>query len=442
MAGTVAISFDAAGKLSRYRNMAGQSNITVNKLADWLYRAKITIDHTKIDSDLTDFVDTVVLDSGNFDFTKARSDGYDIRFTSDDGNTLLSYERVSHDNVGETAEYHIRIHSVSSSTDTIYYMYYGNAGAADGADPTAVWDANFVMVQHMNDSPDTSHIADSTANNNDGTKKGANEPVEAAGKIGKAQDFDGSNDNINLGHPASLDPGTGSFAISGWFNTSSTGSETNIISTYDPTGVRFYIEKYSNESIQFYIYDGTHYSGLTPAGWNVSDGNWHYFTLVCDKDNLKFKAALDGGAFIESTYDAFNIVFTADLYIGQWAGGYRWDGLLDEIRFSNTARSAAWNKAEYNAGNGTLHTMADDSVNIVRMLKLYAVRNMTGSSNTVFDALLTMYAIRRLTGKSDTVFDAMLAMYAIRSLGGQADIEFTPYLYLGIDGDSGLVTRY
>jgi len=168
-------------------------------LSGYNTRRKITIDHTKIDSDLTDFPVLVKLTSSNFDFSKANSDGYDIRFTEDDGTTLLKYERERHDSANQIAEYWVKIPSVSSSADTEFYIYYRTTDTADGADPTNVWDSNYELVTHMKDDPDTSHVADSTANNNDGTKKAANEPIEADGKIAKAQDFDGSNDYISCG---------------------------------------------------------------------------------------------------------------------------------------------------------------------------------------------------------------------------------------------------
>ena len=55
---------------------------TANWLSGWTYRKEITIDATKIDADLTDFPVLVKLTSTNFDFSKVRSDGFDIRFTS------------------------------------------------------------------------------------------------------------------------------------------------------------------------------------------------------------------------------------------------------------------------------------------------------------------------------------------------------------------------
>jgi len=177
-------------------------------------KLKLTIDHTKIDSDLTDFPVLVKLTSSNFDFSKSNSDGYDIRFTSSDGTTLLKYERERHDSTNQVAEYWVKIPSVSSSADTEFYIYYRTDDTADGADPTNVWDSNFKAVYHLKDLT-TSSVEDSTANDNDGTKKGTNEPTEVDGKIDKAQNFDGSDDYISAPDSASLDI-TGEITIEFW----------------------------------------------------------------------------------------------------------------------------------------------------------------------------------------------------------------------------------
>ncbi len=121
-------------------------------LSGYVSRIKLTIDHTKIDENLSDFPVLVKLSSGNFDFSKSNSDGFDIRFTSDDGETLLKYERERHDNVGELAEYWVKIPSVSSSVDVDFYIYFRTSDTEDGADPTAVWDENFKGVWHSKNS--------------------------------------------------------------------------------------------------------------------------------------------------------------------------------------------------------------------------------------------------------------------------------------------------
>ena len=99
--------------------------------SDWQYRKKLTINHALVSSDQTDFPILVKLDSTNFDFTKSRSDGYDIRFTSSDGTTLLTYERERHDATNQVAEYWVKIPTLSSSTNTDIYLYYTPDYATD-----------------------------------------------------------------------------------------------------------------------------------------------------------------------------------------------------------------------------------------------------------------------------------------------------------------------
>ncbi|PIQ07034.1 MAG: hypothetical protein COW72_01295, partial [Candidatus Nealsonbacteria bacterium CG18_big_fil_WC_8_21_14_2_50_37_10] len=91
--------------------------------------------------------------------------------------------RERHDQANSLAEYWVKVPSVSGTVNTEFYIYYGNSGAADGADPTAVWDANFKGVWHLKDKTSTT-IGDSTTNANDGTKYAVNEPIEVDGKIG------------------------------------------------------------------------------------------------------------------------------------------------------------------------------------------------------------------------------------------------------------------
>ncbi len=71
----------------------------------WLSKKIITIDHTKIDEDLTDFPVLVNLTIDNFDFSKSLSNGFDIRFISFSEETELKYERERYDDKAVVAEY-------------------------------------------------------------------------------------------------------------------------------------------------------------------------------------------------------------------------------------------------------------------------------------------------------------------------------------------------
>ena len=439
--------FDALGSLALGRAMAGQADISIDRLGGWKYRKIITIDKTAAGATAMDIVDCVLLTDANFDFSLARSDGFDIRFTSSDGNTLLKYERTSYDSVGETSELHIKVPIPNGAVDTVYYMYYGNASAADGADGEAVWDDK--MVQHMDDAT-TSTITDSTQYHNDGVKKGANEPIEDVGQIGKAQLYDGSDDKITITDVASLDLGTSDFTFAAWINFSVIDHFYTVINkghySQNDEGYHIAIDDYNK--LQFVMGDGVseinNYGN--PRVHTLSINQWYHVALVLDRSGnaaTYVNGVLDDEKDI-SAYVATDISNAVDLLIGMREdGSLPIHGLIDEVRISNIARSAAWIKAEYNAGNGTLHTMVDDSGftgNI--MMAMYADRNMKSTANIVLDTLCVMYAIRQMTGTSDVVLDAQLLMYTIHYISGQADIVLTPYMYMGLEGSSGLITRY
>ena len=70
-------------------------------LNGWEYGKKITVPKSKVDADLTNFPLTVYLNEDNFDFTKAETDGKDIRFT-DKNKNHLTFERKEH--VGDSGD--------------------------------------------------------------------------------------------------------------------------------------------------------------------------------------------------------------------------------------------------------------------------------------------------------------------------------------------------
>jgi hypothetical protein len=93
----------------------------------------------------------------------------------------------------------VKVPTVSSSADTVFYMYYGNASATNQQDPTNVWDTNFKSVWHLQQDPSGAapQMLDSTSINNDGTSNGSmTTGDQVAGKAGGSLDLDGSGDFI------------------------------------------------------------------------------------------------------------------------------------------------------------------------------------------------------------------------------------------------------
>jgi biopolymer transport protein ExbB len=119
----------------------------------WLYRQKITIDHTLVAEDLTDFpvliTDAIVQASL---FAHARGDGADIVVTAGHETTRLKRDLVTYDAMAGELELYVRIPSLSSVADTEIYVYYGNAGAAETNDPDT-WNADYGVVYHLKEEP-------------------------------------------------------------------------------------------------------------------------------------------------------------------------------------------------------------------------------------------------------------------------------------------------
>ncbi len=101
---------------------------TSNWLNGWSYRRPIYIQENSGNT-LTDYQIKVVLNSTNFDFSKAKPDGSDIRFTDSDGLTLLNYWIEKWNSTNQQAVIWIKVPLINASENKTIYMYYGNPNA-------------------------------------------------------------------------------------------------------------------------------------------------------------------------------------------------------------------------------------------------------------------------------------------------------------------------
>jgi len=326
-------------------------------------RIKLTISNTNVDSDLSDFPVTIFFTSTQAEeiFTEfdADSDYMKCAFTSSDGTTQLYAEKELFDDSEQKAIYHVKVTSVSSSAGTDIYYYYDNSasdnttyiGAINTTAGGHVWDSNFKAVYHMIDAT-TSTILDSTSNNNDGTKKAANEPIETTGEVGQAQDFDGSDDKIDCGNNASLEFSTNDFGVGLLFKTTdTTDTPANLIGkmTTDTTATGWRVHKGDSASnnICFDTWEGSANSCISAASTGYLDGEFHY--LYISRTGTTLKIYLDGVEKTSTALTLRDVTNSNPLWIGKdnWENSNPFDGDIDEIRIS--VRSAAWIKATYNS---------------------------------------------------------------------------------------------
>lgn len=312
----------------------------------WSYKQQIDIDSSVIDSDLSDYKVVVKLTTSNFDFTDAESDGSDIRFTLDDELTLLSYERVIHDNINEIAEYHVKVPTASSSSDTAIFMYYGNtaSGLTDGEDAGNVWESSYKRVYHCDDLT-TSTIEDSTGNQ-DGTKGSANNPPEANSDLYKGQDFtEASSHNIQVGTLGI----NGNITIQALVKPDAFTTIDTIFGTSDSGGS--FNDRYGailalfNGNVRCWVGNNAGGAQTFTSSLSASTGVYQYVALRVDGSDLKL--------YLNGSTDSTTQTVTPNLAhpsrLGRFGdfNGHYFDGIIDELRVYSGALSDAQMKADY-----------------------------------------------------------------------------------------------
>lgn len=345
-----------AGAIEATSSISGA--ITQETIADWGHFKKIVVQTGYLDDNLTDFPLYVPVVADADIGASCRADGHDIRFTASDGTTILPYERESFSVDSGEATGNFWVKTDLSTAGTIIRIYYGNPGANDGEDAESVWDDDFKAVYHMDDAT-TSAILDSTENNNDGTKDAANTPIETDGKIGKGQDFNSANnENIDVADSVPLDI-TAALTISLWVKPETnpawaTPVTKGVSTTWDSNN---YVLGLASGRIAG-RWNGKG-SVLADAGDVLATGEWSHTAFVVEAGTTNALKLYKNGVLIKQANRSGDPTPNASvLRIGSdsgAAGGDHVNGIMDEVRISGAARSAAWIKFEY------YNTSADDN---------------------------------------------------------------------------------
>ena len=81
----------------------------------------------------------------------------------------------------------------------------------------------------------------------------------------------------------------------------------------------------------------------------VADTTWHKIDVTMDNNSKAIAIYVDGALNVSGKSTSSASSTNNNIYMGQYGGGgYYYHGLLDEVRISNTLRSAAWISTEYN----------------------------------------------------------------------------------------------
>ena len=336
---------------------------------DSKYYIPITIDSTYIDSTLTNwtFVFDQNLDSvltsinGPLDqdgIRSLKSDGGDIRFTSDiEGYDRLAVDvrNVDLDNNPASSELEIavKVPSVSSSEDTVIYMWWGGEtdelpAASDTYGQYNAYDSNYILVQ-----PEGNGDNERTNNNYSWTK--VDNPVEVDGMIGKATEYS----QVNYGNSAATQYYyTTQKPISGYKNY----TVEYLANFHRRETMTIYAERKSDayNLLCYTTVDGLRSAIRDDDGDSIFLGylndyrGWGHFSFTFDTpaDTMKlYKNGVEDDTDTNTNLDTITQTNLRSSIGAGWTGAdyvAGFDGLLDELRISLTVRSAAWIKAVYN----------------------------------------------------------------------------------------------
>jgi flagellar hook protein FlgE len=368
-AGTVQIGLSISVNKTEPTSQATEKQTSFDPLAEgWTYQKQITIDHTKVASDLTDFpIFISIIDSDLQD--KAQTDGDDILFMGYNGiQQQLNHEIEQYDGITGELFAWVNIPSISSTVDTVFYMYYGNSECSSQQHVEDTWNSNFKAVWHLQKNP-TQTIQDSTRYENDGTASGSMSSSDLVyGKVGKCLEFDGVDDYISVPDSSSLEPTD--LTLIAWYQPNEEyplngdfigkqchdywGNAAGKTYSFGINDIDNYIrggfEKSNNQQVD--------YVGNNP----ITIDTWSYLALTFDKSTQ------EGICYVNGVLNGVKNPCDSSVlwYHDPWdftMGGCRfgtgsshvinrfYSCGLDEIRVLNTPLSAEWISTEFNNQN-------------------------------------------------------------------------------------------
>jgi len=310
-------------------------------LEGWDYRRKVTITEQS-GNDLTDYQVLVELNSTNFNFAHAQTNGEDIRFADEEGN-LRDYWIEKWDAANEEAKVWVKVPSIPANGITELYMYYGNPSASSESDASATFIRvidGVVGSWHFDEGSGTTAY-DSSGNDNDGSLTNM-DPATAwvDGKFDKALEFDGIDDYVDCGNDPSLDL-PGPLSIEAWIKWTIDPSDTSdpwptIVNRNDDYGYRL-AHTQNADYFEFGVIEGS--EGRVQSLTSPTQGVWYHLVGTYDLSKLRIyvNGEFENDADRTGTISSNN----AHVIIGDRSSLDRsFTGVIDEVRIYNRALTA------------------------------------------------------------------------------------------------------
>jgi hypothetical protein len=253
---------------------------------------------------------------------------------ADAGVLQIGHDEGFGDRYGNCMIDDVRIYNRALSAEEVRYHY--NQG-----EPVAHWKF---------DEGSGTTAYDFTNNNNSGTL--INGPIWTTGKYGSALSFDGSNDYVSVADSNSLDT-ENAVTVSAWIKTGDyySGTQGYILRKGEEgagnVDYGFSIQG-SPGYLKFDFNNGGWQAGTLDTSQSVTDNDWHFVSVTYDRNHyIYYVDGIRGDSIVQTTAMAKT---TKDLYIGNDLTAYYFNGLIDDVRVYNYARTEEQIKQDYNAG--------------------------------------------------------------------------------------------
>ena len=317
------------------------------------FRIPLTIQAAQVASTLTDFPVYVDLSTlGSHFFSNVRSDGGDIRVTTNDGETELSREIVSINTGGETGEMHFLAPTISSSANTTFYIYYGATDELEyQPDSTygseSVWSQNYEVVYHFEENPGGTapQYIDSTGNSV-GTAINMESGDQVNGLVGKAASVDGVNEHIETNYSGSVLNSTWSIFLNA--NGTQGACDGTIFSRgTNISGLNYGGCQASNE-LGYHWNDDANSWGFG-GGPIFPTNEWALAAMVVNSSQATFYSVTSSGltSGVNTITHTTSVIDNLDFGWDSFGDTRSFSGTMDEARLLSVERTGDWLSAEY-----------------------------------------------------------------------------------------------
>lgn len=190
-------------------------------------------------------------------------------------------------------------------------------------------------------------VKDMSGNSNDGIVNGDAKLVD--GKFGKALEFDGIDDFVEVPLTPSITFGEGdSLTVQAWVKTDDSPTQNDgIVGNYRQSTQALWVFGHSGDDpahrgkFTFSVRDvGKVHSAGLKSPKPLNDGEWHYAACMRDNKNKVIRMYVDGDLIGEAEDKTENINSGQSIWIGEHLSRY-FKGIIDEVKAWNRPLSAS-----------------------------------------------------------------------------------------------------